>query len=159
MRLFRVTFVLAVLAVCAAAAQTVGDKQVGVWKLNVAKSKLADPSMAPKSAVTTIEAVEGGVKVSVNNTESDGKAVRYSFTAKYDGKDYPVKGDPTRDSVAITKKDDYTFEVTSKMMGKVTSTATVVYSKDGMTRTVTVTGTNAQGQKGTNVQVYDRQKT
>ena len=157
MRQFRMTFVLATLIVCVAAAQSTADHQVGTWKLNVAKSKLADPTMAPKSAVTTIEAVAGGVKVSVNNVLSDGTKVQYSFTAKYDGKETPVKGDPTRDSVAITKKDDYTFRFVSKLKGAVTSDATVVYSKDGKTRTVTVTGTNEKGQSGTNVQVYDRQ--
>lgn len=43
------------------------------------------------------------------------------------------------------------------MKGTITSNATVVYSKDGKTRTVTVSGTNERGQTGTNVQVYDRQ--
>jgi uncharacterized protein YcfL len=157
MRQMRMTFILAALAVCVVAAQSTADHQVGTWKLNVAKSKLADPTMAPKSAVTTIEATAGGVKVSVNNVQADGTKVQYSFTAKYDGKEYPVKGDPSRDSVAITKKDDYTFQFVSKLKGATTSDATVVYSKDGKTRTVTVTGTNEKGQTGTNVQVYDRQ--
>jgi hypothetical protein len=157
MRLIRLTFVLSVLTVCVAAAQAT-DHQVGTWKLNAAKSKFADASMAPKSAVTTITAAPGGgVKVSVANTNTDGSPVKYSFTAKYDGKDYPVMGDPNRDTVAYTKKDEYTFEVVSKLKGNVTSRATVAYSKDGKTRTITVSGTNAQGQAGTNVQVYERQ--
>jgi hypothetical protein len=147
------TFVLATSVATFAA-----DSQIGTWKLNIAKSKFSDAGMAPKSGMTKIAAAAGGgITVTVDNVGSDGKAVHYTFTAKYDGKDYPVKGDPNRDMVSYTKKDDYTFEATSKLAGKVTSTATITYSKDGKTRTVTVSGTNAQGQSGTNVQVYDRQ--
>jgi len=55
MRKFLTTSVLVAFAVCVVAAQA-KDPQVGTWKLNAAKSKFADASMAPKTAVTTIEA-------------------------------------------------------------------------------------------------------
>ena len=158
MRVNRLVFLVIACLAAASVAMFAADPSIGTWKLNVAKSKFADASMAPKSATTKIEATaDGGVKVTVDNVGSDGKPVHYTYTAKYDGKDYPVKGDSNRDSISITKKDDYTHQITSKLAGKVTSTATVVYSKDGKTRTVTVSGTNAQGQSGTNVQVYDKQ--
>lgn len=152
----RWVFVLMTLVLAASVSMLAADSQIGTWKLNIAKSKIMDT--APKSAVTKIEATaDGGIRVTVDNVGADGKPVHYSFTAKYDGKDYPVKGDPSRDMVAYTKKDDYTYHAVSKLAGKVTSDATIVYSKDGKTRTVTVTGTGPQGQSGTNVQVYDRQ--
>jgi hypothetical protein len=158
MRANRLVLLVVVSVVAASVAMFAADPNIGTWKLNIAKSKFADASMAPKSAQTKIEAAAGGgVTVTVDNVGADGKPVHYSYTAKYDGKDYPVKGDPNRDSIAITKKDDYNYTVVSKLAGKVTSTASVAYSKDGKTRTVTVSGTNAQGQSGTNVQVYDKQ--
>ena len=158
MRVNRLVFLVLTCVAAASVAMFAADPNIGTWKLNVAKSKFADASMAPKSAVTKIEAAAGGaVNVTVDNVGTDGRQVHYTYTAKYDGKDYPVKGDENRDSISITKKDDYTYTVVSKKAGKVTSTATVTYSKDGKTRTVTVSGTNAQGQSGTNVQVYDRQ--
>ena len=60
------------------------DPLVGKWKLNVAKSKGA------KSGSTTIEAAGKGVKFSVDYVSADGTAGPWEFTAKFDGKDYPV---------------------------------------------------------------------
>lgn len=158
MRVNRLVFLVMACVAAASVVMFAADPNIGTWKLNLAKSKFADATMAPKSAVTKIEAAAGGgVTVTVNNVNADGKTVHYTYTAKYDGKDYPVKGDENRDSIAITRKDDFNYTVVSKKAGKITSTATVMYSKDGKTRTVTVSGTNAQGQSGTNVQVYDKQ--
>ena len=56
------------------------DPQVGVWKLNVAKSKYS-PGPGPKSATTKIEAVGAGTKVSVDQTLADGTARHWEFTA------------------------------------------------------------------------------
>ena len=68
-----------------------------------------------------------------------------------------MKGDPNRDMVALKKIDDYNYEFTNKKDGKVMTSGKVVYSKDGKTRTVTTSGTNAQGQKTSNTVVYDKQ--
>ena len=56
---------LSALLVSPALAQ--GDPQVGVWKLNVAKSKYT-PGPVPKSGTTKIEAAGAGVKVTVDQT-------------------------------------------------------------------------------------------
>jgi hypothetical protein len=134
------------------------DSQVGTWKLNLAKSTYVPANLAPKSSTTKIEATaDGGIKVTVDGVDADSKTVHYTFTAKYDGKDYPVTGDANRDTVSYTRIDANTVTSTSKKAGKVTTTAKAVYSADGKTRTLTVTGTNAQGQKVTNTQVYDKQ--
>ena len=49
------------------------DPQVGVWKLNLAKSKYS-PGPPPKSATTKIEAVGAGTKVVVDQVAGDGPA-------------------------------------------------------------------------------------
>src|SRR5262245_51284441 len=85
------------------------DNQVGAWKLNLAKSKYSPANLAPKSTTSKIEAVDNGIKATVDTVDSEGKPFHYDFTAKYDGKEYPIKGDPTRDSVSYKKIDDYTF--------------------------------------------------
>jgi len=56
------------------------DPQVGVWKLNVAKSKYS-PGPVPTSATTTIEAAGKGTKVSVDQTMPDGSKRQWSVTA------------------------------------------------------------------------------
>jgi hypothetical protein len=122
----------------------------GTWKLDVAKSKYT-PGPAPKSQAATLETVDGGLKVVSDRVEADGKTTHFEWTAKFDGKDYPVKGDPARDAVSVKKVDDYTLDITNKKGGKVITTIHAVYAKDGKSRTETVTGTDSQGRKIENV--------
>jgi hypothetical protein len=146
---------LSALLVAPAFAQT--DSQIGVWKLNLAKSKYS-PGPAPKSAMTTIEAAGTGIKVSAEQVMADGAARTFASTSNYDGKDSPMVGNnPDADMVARTRVDAGTIQTVSKKNGKVTTTQIAAVSKDGKTRTVTTTGTNAAGQKVNNVAVYDRQ--
>jgi len=129
---------------------------VGTWKLDSAKSKYS-PGPTPKSQVAMLEAVDGGMKVVSDRVEADGKTTHFEWTAKFDGKDYPVKGDPGRDGVSVKKVDDYTLDITNKKGGKVTTTIHAVYAKNGKSRTETVTGTDAQGQKIENVTQWTKQ--
>ena len=132
------------------------DMFSGNWKLNLAKSKY-DPGPPPKGPnVTKIEAVPGGLKFTADGVNAEGKPTHFEWTAKFDGKDNPVKGDPNRDTAALKKINDHTYEVVNKKDGKVTTTARVVVAKDGKTRTVTTTGTNAKGEKVNNVTVFEK---
>ena len=138
-----------------ASAQT--DPQHGQWKLNVSKSKYS-PGPAPASATTKIEAAGAATKLTVDQTFADGTKRHWEITASYDGKDTPVVGNnPDADTIARTQIDASTVRTVSKKGGKVTTTQTSAVSKDGKTRTVTTTGTNAKGQKVNNVAVYERQ--
>jgi hypothetical protein len=148
-------------AVVCLAAMTVlvyaADMSIGTWKLNLSKSRYDPANLAPKSQTVKNEAAADGVKQVADIVDSTGKAIHTEYTAKYDGKDYPVKGDPNRDTVALKKIDDYNVEFTNKKGGKVMTTGKVVYSRDGKTRTITTSGTNAQGQKVSNTTVFDKQ--
>jgi len=89
---------LSFLLVGAALAQS--DPQVGVWKLNVAKSKYS-PGPAPKSATTTIEAAGTGAKFVADQVLADGTTRHWESTSAYDGKDSPVTGNnPDADMIA-----------------------------------------------------------
>ena len=148
---------LGVLALLTGAAFAQSDPQVGVWKLNVAKSKYS-PGPTPKSATTRIEAAGAGTKVIVDQELPDGTKRHWEFTANYDGKDSPVTGNnPDIDMVARTRIDASTVQTVSKKAGKVTTTQTSAVSSDGKTRTVTSKGVNASGQQVNNVAVYERQ--
>ena len=133
------------------------DMSIGTWKLNLTKSKYDPANLAPKSQTVKNEAAADGVKQTADLVDSAGKTIHSEYTAKYDGKDYEVKGDPNRDTVSLKKVDDYTFEFANKKGGKVTTTGKVVYSKDGKTRTITQSGTNPAGQKVNNTTVFDKQ--
>lgn len=135
----------------AALAQS-SDPLVGTWKINAAKSK------GVKSGTTVIEAAGKGVKFAVDLVADDGTKSHWGFTANYDGKDVPVTGNaPYGDSVALTRVDDKTVTITSKLKGKVTATTTIVLSADGKSRTSTTKGTNAKGEPLNVASVYEKQ--
>jgi hypothetical protein len=137
-------------AVCFAA-----DPQMGTWKLNEAKSKIGAGS--PKLTTVVYAAAGDSVKVTVDGTDSDGKPLHNEWTGKYDGKDYPVTGDPNTDTRSYKKVNDHTLTFTNKKGDKVTISGRGVVSTDGKTRTVTITGTDSKGKKFTSTAVYDKQ--
>ena len=147
---------LLTLGLCLAAGATCyASPEMGTWKLNESKSKIA-PGSAKN--LTVVYAASGdSVKVTVDGVDADGKPSHNEWTGKFDNKDYPVTGDPTQDMRSYRKIDDYNLEMTVKKAGKVTMTGRLVISADGKSRTVTITGTDAKGEKFTNTAVYDKQ--
>jgi hypothetical protein len=132
-----------------------GDPHVGTWVLNVAKSKYT-PGPPPKEQTSVYSASGQGIKVTTKGTSADGKPTATDYTANFDGKDYPVTGNPDWDALSVKRVDSHTIEFTRKKAGKTVQTATSVVSKDGKTRTVTTAGVNAQGQKINTVGVYEK---
>jgi hypothetical protein len=158
-KLARVTMVLAagVLTVAVLAIAQPQDPFVGTWRLNLAKSKYS-PGPPPKSTTSTYEAAGQGYKVSVKTEPGSGPAQQWSYTSGLDGKDTPVTGNnPNADMIAVKRIDANTLEMVNKKGGKVTTTQRNVVAADGKTRTVTTTGTNAQGQTVNNVTVFEKQ--
>jgi ABC-type xylose transport system substrate-binding protein len=129
---------------------------VGTWKLDLAKSTFS-PGPAPKSMTITYTA-EGtdGIKIAVDVATTEGAAQHWEMTAHYDGKDYPVTGNPMADTISLKRIDDRTGESTFKKDGKVTATNTRMLSADGKTLTITSTGTTADGKPRKDVQVFER---
>jgi hypothetical protein len=82
----------------------------------------------------------------VNNVSDNGLAVTYqgtadglkmsdpngnSYDAKFDGKDYPIQGDPGHTMVSLKRIGDDTIEETDKRDGKVVGVFRMTVSKDG----------------------------
>ena len=143
------------LALSVLAADGPSKTMIGTWKLDPARSKYS--GAVPKSQVAKLEEVGGGLKTVSDRVEADGRKTHFEWTVKFDGKDYPVTGDPGRDTISVKKIDDYTLEMTNKKAGKVTTTIHAVYAKDGKSRTETATGTDAQGRKVENVTQWTKQ--
>lgn len=143
-------------AVClvAAACFASTDAQMGTWKLNEAKSKFST-----KSRNTTVVYMTMGdnVMVTIDGVDADGKPGHTEWTGKFDGKDYPVTGDPTSDTRAYTAVNDNTLTFAGKKAGKVTISGKIVVSADGKTRTVSSAVTDAAGKKLKATAVYDKQ--
>ena len=133
------------------------DPHVGVWKLNVAKSKYT-PGPVPKSGTTRIEAAGSGTKVIVDQVLADGTSLHWEFTAGYDGKDSPITGNnPNADTVSRTRTNATTVQTIQKKGGKVVATQTSEVSADGKTRTVSTKGVDGKGAPMNNVAVYEKQ--
>ncbi|HUJ30927.1 MAG TPA: hypothetical protein VLY23_06570 [Candidatus Acidoferrum sp.] len=152
----------ALVAACAAlfvavvACYAAGDAFIGTWKLNEAKSKLT--AGGQKNSTVVYTAAGDKVTVAIDGTDADGKPYHSEWTGMYDGKDYPVTGDPTIDTRAYKKVNSHTLSIAGKKDGKVTQTTRVVVSADdGKTRTVTSTATDAKGMKMSTTAVYDKQ--
>lgn len=131
------------------------DPQMGTWKLNEGKSKLVK-SMGKNNTVV-YQAAGRMVKVTVDGVDAKGKATHNEWTGKFDGKDYPVTGDPNTDMRSYKKVNDHILDMTIKKGGQVTMTGQIVVSDDGKTRTVSMGGTDPKGKKFTSKGVYDKQ--
>ncbi len=130
------------------------DANLGTWKLNEGKSKLSPG--APKNHTVVYTPAGDSVKVTVDGVDAQGKPAHNEWTGKFDGKDYPVSGDPTSDVRSYKRIDDRTLEFAGKKDGKVTISGRVAVAADGKTRTVTVSGTDAKGNKISSTTVYDK---
>jgi hypothetical protein len=131
------------------------DPFMGTWKLNEGKSKLS--AGVPKNNTVIYEAAGDSIKITVDGTDADGKPTHSEWTGKFDGKDYPVTGDPTADMRTYKQINDHTLSFTNKKDGKATLTGRVVISKDGKSRTVKVSGTDSKGKKVSGTSVYEKQ--
>jgi hypothetical protein len=144
-------------AVClvAGAVGFASDVNLGTWKLNEAKSKF--PPGASKNTTVVYEAAGDNLKATVDGVDGSGKPTHSEWTGKFDGKDYPVTGDPASDTRSLKKIDARTFDLTAKKDGKVTVTGRIVVSADGKSRTLTTNWTDSMGKKVKSTAVYDKQ--
>ncbi len=130
------------------------DPNMGTWKLNEAKSKFS--AGATKNSTVVYSPAGDMVKVTTDGMTGDGKPTQTEWTGKFDGKDYPLAGDPSS-TRAYTKVDDQTMKLVNKKDGKVTSSGRIVVAPGGKSRTVTITGTTPDGKKMNSTAVYDKQ--
>ena len=94
-----------------------GSAISGSWKLDKWES-------ASDNALTFAYASSGD---GLNYKATTGE----SYSAKFDGKDYPFHGDPGMTSVVLKKIDDHTWEETYKREGEVVGVARMTVSGDG----------------------------
>jgi len=132
---------------------------IGTWKLNVASSHLVAASTGAEvtSDTSVWEAVGDNVKVTQDITYTKGEPRHIEWLGKFDGKYYPITGSMTADAGSMKKINDRTLESTSKRGGKVIGTSRIVLSADGKSRTTTANGTDSNGNKYSNTEVFDKQ--
>jgi hypothetical protein len=128
----------------------------GTWTLNLAKSKF-DPGPPPKSDSRTYVESAQGVTVTVNIVTASGATISEHSSYAYDGKDYPITGNPREDALSLKRVNARTTIITQKLSGNVVGTETRVISADGKAMTISAKGTDAKGVPFERVAVYDKQ--
>src|SRR6516225_7755674 len=114
--------VLGALAVCAftVVAQS-ADPWVGTWKVNLDKSTYSPGPKPTTAAVVRMDSAQGGVKVTIDGADPQGKPTHVELNGKFDGKDAPAPAAPTPNSTdAFKRMDARSFEIVAKTDGKPT---------------------------------------
>lgn len=156
MRTKTIAVILGFLLAAVGASLAADDPNMGTWKLNESKSKLTRGT-GKNNTVTYSNTMMGKVKVTVDGISAKGKPAHNTWTGKFDGKDYPVTGDPNSDTRSYRKVNNRTLEMTIKKGGKVVGSGRVVVAANGKSRTVTSSGTTENGKKFNNKAVYDKE--
>jgi len=162
-RVALVSLVLIAAALPVVVAAQAKESLAGTWKLNAAKSKYDPVALASKSGTVKYVFSGNNVTATIDQVNAKDQKVHVEYTATLDGADHPWKGtidgkpNLGQDAVSFKKLDAHTYHVENKLNGKVMTTNHIVVAADGKSRTVTISGTNAQGQKVHHVVVYDKQ--
>src|SRR5436309_13835180 len=119
----RIAVTALALSFMAAAACFAANAQLGTWKLNEAKSKIA-PGMGKNTTVVYTEQKDK-IKVTVDGVDKDGKPTHSVWVGKWDGKAYPTKGNVSWSSAAYKVVNERTNDITTMKDGKVAWTGRV----------------------------------
>jgi hypothetical protein len=120
--------------------------------------------LRPKSGTSKIEAVQGGIKVTAEGVDSQGRKTLTEYTTKLDGTDATgfkstVDGrpNPDQDEAAWKKIDESIYENIATLKGKALTTTRIVVSRDGKTCTNTVYRQERSRQAVSNTILYEKQ--
>jgi hypothetical protein len=129
----------------------------GVWRLNLEKSDFGSAGPGFKRATCTIEPWTDGVRVSFDIIGKRGGVTHTEWNGRFDGRDYPVQGMDALLTNAYTRKDDSTYDILTKVEGKVEGVAQVTISPNGQAMTIVTTiGSAQKGSARTTIAVYEK---
>ena len=155
-----VTFALLILSIATLSAVPLlaqgGSPFSGTWRLNLAKSRYT-PGPAPRGGVLKVEQAGTTRKSVVETVAPDGSTDRNEYSAPLDGKDHPLKGSGSADTVSLRQVNATTIERTDKRKGMIVMIHTITLSPDRRTLTVHVKGVTGAGDHVDNLMVWDKQ--
>lgn len=143
------------------------DPSLGVWAINVSKSKFA--GAVPKSFVERYDLRPDGSFVSTRAIiNDDGSPAFQQAVFKYDGNDYELfdnaslaeflaSGKRTALTLSVKPIDAYTVDYAVKQAGKIVTSGKRTVSKDGKTMTFSSKAANAHGEFVDVVGVLEKQ--
>jgi len=150
-----ILFVLVVVATAAMAA----DPWNGTWKLNPAKSKAPGGRIPHPSSTNIIEIQGVTMHLISDQTDATGKLEHVEYTAKLDGKEYPVKTTPLGPqpyTISLKQINSRTREFV-EVIGTFTIKGQDVLSEDGKSFSRIVNSKDAQGHDTSILQFFEKQ--
>ncbi len=151
------TMLTAALAPAALVAQA-ADPLVGVWNVDIFKSTYVT-GQPPVRRVIAFDRSGDALHFTQETTNqgfNTSETIKIEFTAKLDGKDYPIMNSGL-DTVALKKIDATTYERVGKIKGMPTETATMKLSNRNRTLTITTKGTTDTGAEYSRIEVFNKQ--
>jgi hypothetical protein len=120
------------ITLCTLLAAAAPDPILGVWKLNLARSRF-NPGPAPRSQTRTYVETPKGIQVTIRSVGANGRSSTIAFPERYDGRDYPVQGSEVADALALVRINDYMAEATMKHGSRVVASAKRLITDEGKT--------------------------
>ena len=161
MRVYRRTALIAasvtILSPAAASAKMLVASPLwgGTWQLNSSMSKFSLP--AGKRSETRVYVVHGNkLSVKATGTDASGKPSQYSYSGAFDGKGYPMVGNPVGDSIALLLETPRRAIATVRKGTVITATATSDISADGKRLTLKRKTLNGKAAPTIEVLAFDK---
>lgn len=85
-----------------------------------------------------------------------GGVTHLEWTGRFDGQDYAVQGVEESVTYAYRQVDARTYDVVTKVDGRVAATSRAVLSADGRSITTTTAGRNGRGEPVATITVYEK---
>ena len=102
----------------------------GAWHLNTAKSKFASAAKE-QSETRTYTVSRSKITMKSSSKDMSGKTMNFSYSAAWDGKYYPMVGNPNADRISLTAVGGRAFKARSTLHGKPSTDSTATVSADG----------------------------
>jgi hypothetical protein len=107
----------------------------GTWHLDAAKSKFAS-SAKEQSETRTYQVSASKLTMKSSSKNAAGKSMTFSYSAGYDGKWYPMVGNPNANRIKLNVVSDREVKAMSQLHGKASVSSTATVSSDGKHLTI-----------------------
>lgn len=130
----------------------------GTWKLNTEKSKFTAPDFSEKSETRSYAVSGNRVTMHSSYTGGNGKSVKWSYSAAWDGKAYRTVGNSNADHIVLMPVSGREVKSRTTLHGKASAKSTATVSADGKQLTMARSILTAKGGPTNDTLVFDRVK-
>lgn len=127
---------------------------IGTWTLNLAESKFAKPGR--RTEMRTYRVAGNQVRMESRGIGPDGRSINFRYAAVYDGKWYPLVGNPIGNRISLQLINSRHVRAKVRKDNRDTAVASVRLSADGRRLTLNRTTLNARGTPIVDVLAYDK---